>query len=131
MAGWRGRRRRAPHGVELSDDGLRSLGIASEPHRDPRRNLSVSNSLSDRHWELDQVPAVGDPTDIVPLGTGHHVSAGEGQRRVALQLRVAAYLVVGDLEVDTCQFKITGMPEQHMVETFSPRRPDQALHESV
>ena len=48
--------------------------------------LSVSNSLSDRHWELDQVPAVGDPTDIVPLGTGHHVSAGEGQRRVAAYL---------------------------------------------
>ena len=44
--------------------------------------------------ELDQVPAVGDRTDIVQLGTGHHVSAGEGQRRVALQRRVAAYLVV-------------------------------------
>ena len=33
--------------------------------------LSVSNSLSGRHWELDQVPAVGDRTDIVQLGTGH------------------------------------------------------------
>ena len=32
--------------------------------------LSVSNSLSGRHWELDQVPAVGDPTDIVQLGSG-------------------------------------------------------------
>ena len=59
------------------------------------RHLSVSNSLSDRHWELDQVPAVGDPTDIVQFGTGHHVAAGEGRRRVALQRRVAAYLVVG------------------------------------
>ena len=56
--------------------------------------LSVSNSLSGLRWELDQVPAVGDPTDIVQLGTGHHVSASEGQRRVALQRRVAAYLVV-------------------------------------
>ena len=56
------------------------------------RRLSVSNSLSGRHWELDQVPAVGDLTDIVQLGTGHHVSAGEGQRRVALQRRVAAHL---------------------------------------
>ena len=56
---------------------------------------SVSNPLSGRHWELDQVPAVGDPTDIVQLGTGHHVAAGEGRRRVALQRRVAAYLVVG------------------------------------
>ena len=33
--------------------------------------LFVSNSLSGRHWELDQVPAVGDRTDIVQLGTGH------------------------------------------------------------
>ena len=56
--------------------------------------LSVSNSLSGRHWELDQVPAVGHLTDIVQLGTGHHVSAGEGQRRVALQRRMAAHLVV-------------------------------------
>ena len=41
----------------------------------------------------DQVPAVGDPTDIVQFSTGHRVAAGEGQRRVALQRRVAAYLV--------------------------------------
>ena len=58
-------------------------------------DLSVSNSLSGRHWELDQVLSVGDLTDIVQLGTGHHVSVGEGQRRVALQRRVAAYLVGG------------------------------------
>ena len=58
------------------------------------RRLSVSNSLSGLHGELDQVPAVGDPTDIVQLGTGHRVAAGEGQQRVALQRRVAAYLVV-------------------------------------
>ena len=50
--------------------------------------------MSGRHWELDQVPAVGDLTDIVQLGTGHHVSAGEGQRPVALQRRVAAYLAL-------------------------------------
>ena len=54
-----------------------------------------TTSWSGRHWELDQVPAVGDLTDIVQLGTGHHVSVGEGQRRVALQRRVAAYLVGG------------------------------------
>ena len=53
------------------------------------KHLSVSNSLSGRHWELDQVPAVGDPTDIVQFGTGHHVAAGEDRRRVALQRRVA------------------------------------------
>ena len=70
--------------------------------------MSVSNSLSGRHWELDQVPAVGDPTDIVQLGAGHHASANEGQRRVTLQRRVAAYLVVVGLEVGKCPFKITG-----------------------
>ena len=80
--------------------------------------MSVSNSLSGRHWELDQVQAVGDPTDIVQLGTGHHVAAGEGQRRVALQRRVAAYLVVVGLEVGKFPFKITGIPEQYMVEKF-------------
>ena len=68
---------------------------------------------------------------MVQLGTGHRVAVGEGQWRVALQRRVAAYLVVGGLEVGKCPFKITGMSEQHMVETFSPRRADQALHEWV
>jgi hypothetical protein len=47
--------------------------------------VSVSNSLSGRHWELDQVPAVADPTHVVQLDVGDRVSAGEGQRRVALQ----------------------------------------------
>ena len=70
---------------------LRPPGIAATR----ATGLSVSNSLSGRHWELDQVPAVGDLTDIVQLDTGHHVSVGEGQRRVALQRRVAAYLVGG------------------------------------
>jgi len=40
--------------------------------------LSVSNSLSGRDWELDEVSAVGNPTHIVQLGTGDHVSDGEG-----------------------------------------------------
>jgi antitoxin ParD1/3/4 len=31
----------------------------------PEERLSVSNSLSGRRWELDQVPAMGDPTHIV------------------------------------------------------------------
>ena len=77
-------------------------GIAIRRWRTACR-LSVSNSLSGRHWELDQVPAVGDLTDIVQLGTGHHVSAGEGQRRVALQRRVAAYLVGGGQTPDATQ----------------------------
>jgi hypothetical protein len=45
--------------------------------------VSVSNSLSGRHWKLDQVPAVGNPTHIVQLGADNRVSAGEIQRRVA------------------------------------------------
>ena len=48
---------------------------------------------------------------------------------MALQRRVAAYLVVGGLEVGKCPFKITGIPEQHLVEKFSPRRAA-LLHES-
>ena len=65
------------------DDGLpgpfRSTPSPQPAHgarsrrRGHTRHLSVSNSLSDRHWELDQVLAVGDPTDIVQFGTGHHV----------------------------------------------------------
>ena len=78
------------------------------------RTVSVSNSLSGRHWELDQVPAVGDPTDIVQFGMGHHVSANEGRRRVALQRRVAAYLVVVGLEVAKFSFKIR---------IFNPQQP--------
>jgi hypothetical protein len=93
--------------------------------------VSVSNSSSGRHWELDQAPAVGDPTHMVQLRTGDRVSAGEGQRRVARQRRVAACRVVVDLEVGQFPFKITGIPEQHLVEKFSADRPDQALHEWV
>jgi len=44
---------------------------------------------------------------------------------------VAAGRVVVGLEVGKFPFKITGIPEQHMVEKFSPHRPDQALHEGV
>ena len=88
VAGWPRRLRcRSPQQARKSGDHT-PLPVIRD------RILSVSNSLSGRHWELDQVPAVGDLTDIVQLGTGHHVSAGEGQRRVALQRRVAAHLVV-------------------------------------
>ena len=66
-------------------------------------------------------------THVVQLGAGDRVSAGEGQRRVALQRRVAACRVVVGLEFGQFPFKITGIPEQHMVEKFSPHRSDQAL----
>ena len=106
-----GPRRQAPRNIASILDSARELGIrdaqasgqmtpcqqqpAIARVSGPTARLSVSNSLSGRHWELDQVPAVGDLTDIGQLGTGHHVSVGEGQRRVALQRRVAAYLVGG------------------------------------
>jgi hypothetical protein len=44
---------------------------------------------------------------------------------------VAACRVVVGLEVGKLPFKITGIPEQHLVEKLSPDRPDQALHEWV
>ena len=91
----------------------------------------VSNSSSGRHWELDQVPAVGDPRYIVHAGWGYHVFTGKGQRRVAVQCRVASCRIVVGLEVGKVPFKITGFSEQHMVQTFSPHRADQALHEGV
>ena len=70
-----------------------SVGVGTRQGRGA--GLSVSNSLSGHHWELDQGPAVGDRTDSVQLGTGHHGSVGDGQRRVALQRRVAASFVGG------------------------------------
>ena len=108
------------------------MSIRSRNRRLPLRiSLSVSNSLSGGDRELDEVPAVGDPTHMVQIGTGDRVSAGEGQRRVALQRRVAACRVVVGLELGKLPFQITGIPEQHLVEKFSPHRPDQALHEWV
>ena len=44
---------------------------------------------------------------------------------------VAACCVVAGLQVGKFPFKITGIPEPHMVEEFSPHRADQALHERV
>ena len=98
---------------------------------DPHAHLSVSNSSSGGDWELDEIPAVGDPTHMIQVGRGDRVSTGEGQRRVALQRRVAACRIVVGLELGKLAFKITGIPEQHLVEEFSPHRPDQALHEGV
>jgi hypothetical protein len=38
---------------------------------------------------------------------------------------------VVDLELPKLPFQITGIPKQHLVEEFSPDRPNQALHERV
>jgi len=66
---------------------------------------------------------------MVQLGPRHRVSAGEGQRRVARQRRVAPRRIVVGLEVGRLSFQIASIAEWHMIESFSPHRPDQALHE--
>ena len=88
-----------------------------------RRQAATGSWTKSRQW--------GDPTDIVQLGTGNRVSAGEGQRRVALQRRVATCRVVIALEVGKFPLKITGIPEQHMVEEFPAHRSNQTLNEWV
>ena len=57
----------------------------TKPWALPLDRLSVSNSLSGGDWELDHVPAVGDPTHMVQIGGDHPVSTGEVQGRVARQ----------------------------------------------
>jgi len=68
---------------------------------------------------------------MVQIGTDHRAPTGEGQRRVALQRRVAARRIVINLELGKLPFQITRIPEQYKVEKFSPHRPDQALDEWV
>src|SRR5262245_14268084 len=63
-----------------------------------RSRLSVSNSLSGRDRQLNEVPAVGDPTRLVQIGTGHRVSVGDRQRRPTFQGGVAACRVVVEEE---------------------------------
>src|SRR5262249_11938312 len=95
-------------------------------------DLWVSNSSSSGNdWEWDEVPTVGDPPDLVQIRRGYRLFTGERQRRVALQRRVSACRVVVHLELGTRPFQITGMPEQHLVEEFSPHRPDHPLHAGV
>ena len=74
---------------------------------------------------------MGDPAHVVQIGRGHRVSLGERQRRAAVQGGVAACRVVVGLELAKLPFKITAIPEQHMVEEFSTHRPNEALHEGV
>ena len=62
---------------------------------------------------------------------GDGVSSGEGPRRVAVQRRVAACCVVVKLELGKLPLQIAGIPEQYMVEKFSPYRADQPLDKGV
>ena len=93
--------------------------------------MSVSNSLSGGDWELGEVIAMADPAHTVQVGRDRRVSTGEGQRRMALQGRMAACRIVVNLELGKLAFQITGIPEQHMIEKFSLHRPDQTLDEGV
>ena len=70
---------------------------------------------------------MGDRMHMVQRGRDRRVPTGEGQRRVALQRRVAACRIVVHLELSQHAFQITGAPEQDMIETLSPHRPDQPL----
>ena len=51
--------------------------------------------------------------------------------RVAFQRRMAPCRVVVGLEVGELPLRITGIPEQHMIQAFSPHRPDQPFHTGV
>ena len=95
------------------------------------RRLWVSNSLSGCRWQLNQVPAVRYPPYVVEVRTGYRVSAHDGERRVALQGRVAPCRVVVGLEVGELPLQIPRIPEEHLVQTFSSYCADQALYEEV
>ena len=103
--------------------GLRDAATATR--------LWVSNSLSGRRWQLNQVPAVRCPPYVVEVRTGYRVSARHGERRVAVQGRVAPCRVVVGLEVGEFPLQIPPIPEEHLVQKFSPYRADQALYKGV
>ena len=68
------------------------------------------------------------PPYVVEVRTGYRVSARHGERRVAVQGRVAPCRVVVGLEVGECPLQIPRIPEEHLVQKFSPYRADQALY---
>lgn len=80
-----------------------------------RSRVSVSNWLSGRHWQLNQAPAVGNPTGIAELGPSHRASTGDGHRRLAGQRRMAACPIVVNLEIGELVLQVTGIPEQRIV----------------
>ena len=62
---------------------LFSPKVATKPG--PKGPDPVSNSLSGGDGELDEVPAVRDPTHVAQIGRGHRVSTDKGQGGVTLQ----------------------------------------------
>jgi len=74
---------------------------------------------------------VGGPAHIVEIGTGDSVADGDTQRGVAGQRRMDAGRIVIGLEVGEPLFEVSCVPEQHMVEKFSPRCTDQPFHKRM
>jgi hypothetical protein len=64
------------------------------------------------------------------MGGSYRASIGERYRRTAIQRGVAACRVIA-LELGKLSFKITTVPEQHVVKKFASHRPDQALDERM
>jgi hypothetical protein len=91
-------------------------------------SLSISNSLSGGDWELHKVPVVGDPTHPALRWAGNsRASTGERQRRAAVQGGMAPRRIAVILQLGQFPLQITAIPQQHVVEEFSKRRPNQAL----
>ena len=71
------------------------------------------------------------PPYVVEVRTGYRLSAHDGERRVALQGRVAPCRVVVGLEVGELPLQIPRITEEHLVQKFSSYRTDQALYKGV
>src|SRR5262249_22114670 len=82
-----------------------------------------------RRLVVERGPCSGRPTGHGLNRQGRWPSIVEGQRRAAVQRRVAACRGVVNLELDELTLQVTAIPKQHVVEEFSPHRPNQALHE--
>jgi hypothetical protein len=65
------------------------------------------------------------------IGRRDYVSIGEPQWRIAFQGCVAACRGGVGLELGKLPFQITGIPERHIVQKFSPHRPDQSFDERI
>ena len=79
--------------------------------------VSVSNSLSGRHWELDQVPAVGDLTDIVQLGTGR--AAGVPTRFLRDCRRTAARTLIRASVPERVAILLTGHKTRAILDRYN------------
>jgi len=74
---------------------------------------------------------MGDPLHMAEIGNGDRASIGERQWRMTFQGRMAARCVVVVLELGQLAAQVTGIPEQQVVEKFSPHGSDQPFHKWV